>query len=71
MACAFRNPELLIEDAPCIESKNAEILLEIHGPTLKGEAQRLLFMLEIEGDQGFRRLELRNGVRPTRKMRNL
>eukprot|EP01036_Dinobryon_divergens_P048176 gene48176-64643_t len=33
---AFRNPELLIGDARWVESKNAEILLDIHGPTLRG-----------------------------------
>ena len=32
----FRNPSVFIEDARWIESKNAEILLDIHGPTLKG-----------------------------------
>ena len=33
---AFRNPELLIGDARWVEFKNAEILLDIHGPTLRG-----------------------------------
>jgi len=33
----FRNPETFINDARWVESKNAEILLDIHGPTLKGE----------------------------------
>jgi len=33
----FRNPEIFINDARWVESKNAEILLDIHGPTLKGE----------------------------------
>ena len=32
----YRNPSVFIEDARWIESKNAEILLDIHGPTLKG-----------------------------------
>ncbi len=34
---AFRNPEILVDDARWVESKNAEILLDIHGPTLRGE----------------------------------
>ncbi len=34
---AYRNPEVFVNDARWIESKNAEILLDIHGPTLKGE----------------------------------
>ncbi len=33
----FRNPAIFINDARWVESKNAEILLDIHGPTLKGE----------------------------------
>jgi alkyl sulfatase BDS1-like metallo-beta-lactamase superfamily hydrolase len=32
----FRNPSVFIEDARWMESKNAEILLDLHGPTLKG-----------------------------------
>jgi len=34
---AFRNPEILINDARWVESKNAEILLDIHNRTLRGE----------------------------------
>jgi len=34
---AFRNPQIYLDDARWVESKNAEILLDIHGPTLKGE----------------------------------
>jgi alkyl sulfatase BDS1-like metallo-beta-lactamase superfamily hydrolase len=34
---AFRDPANFINDARWVESKNAEILLDIHGPTLKGE----------------------------------
>ena len=33
----FRNPQIFLNDARWVESKNAEILLDIHGPTLKGE----------------------------------
>ncbi len=32
----FRNPQIFLNDARWVESKNAEILLDIHGPTLKG-----------------------------------
>lgn len=35
----FRNPENFINDARWVESKNAKILLDIHGPTLKGEKE--------------------------------
>ena len=34
---AFRNPEIMVNDARWVESKNAEILLDIHAPTLRGE----------------------------------
>jgi len=34
---AFRDPANFINDARWVESKNAAILLDIHGPTLKGE----------------------------------
>ena len=34
---AFRDPRVFLNDARWVESKNAEILLDIHGPTLKGE----------------------------------
>jgi alkyl sulfatase BDS1-like metallo-beta-lactamase superfamily hydrolase len=33
----FRDPANFINDARWVESKSAEILLDIHGPTLKGE----------------------------------
>jgi linear primary-alkylsulfatase len=33
----YRNPEILVNDARWVESRNAEILLDIHGPTLRGE----------------------------------
>ena len=33
----YRNPEILVNDARWVESKNAETLLDIHGPTLRGE----------------------------------
>jgi len=34
---SYRNPAVMIQDARWVESKNAGILLDIHGPTLKGE----------------------------------
>jgi alkyl sulfatase BDS1-like metallo-beta-lactamase superfamily hydrolase len=34
---AFRDPEMLVNDARWVEAKNAEILLDIHNPTLRGE----------------------------------
>jgi len=33
----FRNPDIFINDARWVEAKNAAILLDIHGPTLKGD----------------------------------
>jgi hypothetical protein len=33
---AYRNPEVLVNDARWLESKNVEILLDIHGPALRG-----------------------------------
>ncbi len=33
----YRDPQILVNDARWVESKNAEILLDVHGPTLKGE----------------------------------
>ena len=33
----YRDPEILVNDARWVESKNAETLLDIHGPTLRGE----------------------------------
>jgi len=33
----YRNPVNFINDARWLESKNADVLLDIHGPTLKGE----------------------------------
>lgn len=48
----YRNPSVFIEDARWIESKNAEILLDIHGPTLKGEdAVRDAVQRSVDGVQ--------------------
>ena len=35
---AFRDPQIYLADARWVESTDAAILLDIHGPTLKGEA---------------------------------
>ena len=37
---AYRDPEVFVNDARWLESKNAEILLDIHGPTLRAEKAR-------------------------------
>ena len=48
----YRNPSVFIQDARWIESKNAEILLDIHGPTLKGEdAVRTAVQRSVDGVQ--------------------
>ncbi len=56
----YRNPEILVNDARWVESKNAEILLDIHGPTLKGEkvvregVERSVDSVQIIHDQTLR-----------------
>jgi alkyl sulfatase BDS1-like metallo-beta-lactamase superfamily hydrolase len=56
----YRNPSVFIEDARWIESKNAEILLDIHGPTLKGvdtvrdAVQRAIDGVQLIHDQTLR-----------------
>jgi alkyl sulfatase BDS1-like metallo-beta-lactamase superfamily hydrolase len=57
---AFRNPVNFINDARWVESKNAEVLLDIHGPTLKGEAvvreaaERSIDQVQLIHDQTLR-----------------
>ena len=57
---AFRNPEILVNDARWVESKNAEILLDIHGPTLRGEEvvrtalERSVDSIQLIHDQALR-----------------
>lgn len=46
----FRNPQIFLDDARWVESKNAEILLDIHGPSLKGE-KRVSEAIERSVDQ--------------------
>ncbi len=57
---SYRNPAVMIEDARWVESKHAEILLDIHGPTLKGEdavrdaVQRAVDQVQLIHDQTLR-----------------
>jgi alkyl sulfatase BDS1-like metallo-beta-lactamase superfamily hydrolase len=59
---SYRNPAVLIEDGRWIESKSAEILIDIHGPTLKGEdavrdvVQRALDQVRLIHDQTLRQI---------------
>jgi len=59
---SYRNPAVLIQDGRWIESKNAEILLDIHCPTLKGEdvvrdaVQRALDQVQLMHDQTLRQI---------------
>ena len=59
---SYRNPAVFIEDGSWIESKNAEILLDIHGPTVKGEeavrgeVQRSLDQVRLIHDQTLRQI---------------
>jgi alkyl sulfatase BDS1-like metallo-beta-lactamase superfamily hydrolase len=58
----YRNPSAFIQDARWIESKSAEILLDIHGPTLKGEdavrdaVQRSVDGVQLIHDQTLRQI---------------
>lgn len=57
---SYRNPAVMIQDARWVESKNAEILLDIHGPTLRGEdavrdaVQRAVDQVQLIHDQTLR-----------------
>lgn len=57
---AYRNPAVYIQDARWVESKDAEILLDIHGPTLKGQdsvrdaVQRAVDQVQLIHDQTLR-----------------
>jgi len=58
----YRNPSIFIEDARWLEARNAEILLDIHGPTVKGEAavrdavQRAVDQVQLIHDQTLRQI---------------
>lgn len=59
---SYRNPAVFIQDARWVESKNAEILLDLHGPTVKGEnavrdaVQRALDQVQLIHDQTLRHI---------------
>ena len=65
----YRNPEILVNDARWVESKNAEILLDIHGPTLEGEkavreaVERSVDSVQIIHDQTLRLIASGKGPR--------
>jgi alkyl sulfatase BDS1-like metallo-beta-lactamase superfamily hydrolase len=65
----YRDPQILVGDARWVESKNAEILLDIHGPTLKGEAvvrealERAVDSVQLIHDQTLRLVASGNGPR--------
>jgi alkyl sulfatase BDS1-like metallo-beta-lactamase superfamily hydrolase len=59
---SYRNPAVFIQDARWIEAKNAEILLDVHGPTVKGEAavrsavERAVDQVQLIHDQTLRQI---------------
>jgi alkyl sulfatase BDS1-like metallo-beta-lactamase superfamily hydrolase len=59
---SYRNPAVFIQDARWIESKNAEILLDVHGPTVKGGAavrsavERAVDQVQLIHDQALRQI---------------
>ena len=58
----YRNPAIFIQDARWLESKNAQILLDIHGPTVTGEGavrnsvQRAVDQVQLIHDQTLRQI---------------
>jgi len=58
----YRNPAVFIQDARWLEARNAEILLDIHGPTVKGEnvvrdaVQRAADQVQLIHDQTLRQI---------------
>jgi alkyl sulfatase BDS1-like metallo-beta-lactamase superfamily hydrolase len=65
----YRNPEVLVNDARWVESKNAEILLDIHGPTHRGEravreaVERSVDSVQLIHDQTLRLIAMGLGPR--------
>lgn len=59
---SYRNPAIMLQDGRWIESKNAEILLDVHGPALMGEdvvrdaVQRSLDQIQLIHDQTLRQI---------------
>lgn len=58
----YRNPTVFIQDARWLEARNADILLDIHGPTVKGEnvvrdaVQRAADQVQLIHDQTLRQI---------------
>jgi alkyl sulfatase BDS1-like metallo-beta-lactamase superfamily hydrolase len=58
----YRNPAAFIQDARWLEARNAEILLDVHGPTVKGEGavrdavQRAVDQVQLIHDQTLRQI---------------
>jgi alkyl sulfatase BDS1-like metallo-beta-lactamase superfamily hydrolase len=58
----YRNPAVFIQDARWLEARNAETLLDIHGPTVKGESmvhdavQRAVDQVQLIHDQTLRQI---------------
>jgi alkyl sulfatase BDS1-like metallo-beta-lactamase superfamily hydrolase len=58
----YRNPEVFVQDARWLEARNAEILLDIHGPTVKDEGavrdavQRAVDQVQLIHDQTLRQI---------------
>jgi alkyl sulfatase BDS1-like metallo-beta-lactamase superfamily hydrolase len=59
---SYRNPSVFIQDARWVESKDAQILLDIHGPTLMGQdavrdaVQRAVDQVQLLHDQTLRQI---------------
>ncbi|MBM5571972.1 MULTISPECIES: alkyl sulfatase dimerization domain-containing protein [Deefgea] len=72
---AFRNPDTFLNDARWVESKNAEVLLDIHGPTLKGNKvvqaaiERSVDQVQLIHDQTMRLIA--SGMGPREAAENL
>jgi alkyl sulfatase BDS1-like metallo-beta-lactamase superfamily hydrolase len=65
----YRDPQVFVDDARWVESKNAEVMLDIHGPTLKGETvvrealERSVDSVQLIHDQTLRLVASGNGPR--------
>jgi alkyl sulfatase BDS1-like metallo-beta-lactamase superfamily hydrolase len=65
----YRDPQILVNDARWVESKNAETLLDIHGPALRGEknvreaVERSVDSVQLIHDQALRQVASGNGPR--------
>jgi alkyl sulfatase BDS1-like metallo-beta-lactamase superfamily hydrolase len=65
----YRDPQILVNDARWVESKNAETLLDIHGPALQGEknvreaVERSVDSVQLIHDQALRQMASGKGPR--------